>query len=303
MHDYSLLRSWLFVPGDSERKLHRCWSSGADALIVDLEDAVIAERKPAARGIAREAIAAADRGRTLVAIRVNALDTGLAFDDLEQTFACSPDAYVLPKVMAPGDIVAVSGRIAELERSHGRAPGSVRLVAIVTEHPAAVFRLDALCGADPRTAAIMWGSEDLGAAIGARRVKDEAREMLEVFRVVRSMALLAASAHGLASLDTPVVEIEELDVLRREAAAAAAMGFTAKVAIHPAQVPVINAAFLPGQQELADATELLRMQQSATDGAFRFRGKMIDLPHVRAARRLVELADAYSPHSPLSEHS
>lgn len=291
--DYSLIRSWLFVPGDSERKLARGWSTGADALIVDLEDAVAAPNKLNARRITREAIAGAQRGSMLVSIRMNALDTGLAFDDMAQTIDCRPDAYVLPKVMEPEDIRRVSRHLAELEHARGWEVGGVRLVAIVTEHPHAVMRLDALCSADPRTAAIMWGTEDLGAAIGAQRVKHADGSMLDVFRTVRSMALLAARANSLESLDTPVVEIDALDVLRTESRDAAAMGFTSKVAIHPAQVPVINDAFLPDAVQEEYARALLAEAVASGAGTFRFRGKMIDLPHVRTARRMTALADAH----------
>ena len=292
--DYSLLRSWLFVPGDSVRKLQKCWDIGADALIFDLEDAVLSSNKIAARKMTSEAIAGAKRGKTLVTIRVNALDTGLTFDDLEQTMACAPDCYVLPKVMSPGDVMQVSSRILELEKALGREQGSVRLLAIVTEHPRAVLQLDALCNADPRTAAVMWRTEDLSAAIGARRAKDLQGNMLEVFKVVRSLTVIAASAAGLASIDTPVVELDALDVLAREASDAAAMGFTGKVAIHPSQVDVINCAFLPTEEELEYSLALLEAQASTQNGAFRFRGKMIDMPHVRTARRLVAIANAHS---------
>jgi citrate lyase subunit beta / citryl-CoA lyase len=292
--DYSLLRSWLFVPGDSERKLQKCWTSGADAVIVDLEDAVLPDNKVAARHISSAAIAGAERGATLVAIRVNALDSGLTFDDLDQTMACDPDCYVLPKVMSPDDIGRVSARISRLEKEHGREPGSVRLLAIVTEHPRAVLQLDALCTADPRTAAVMWGTEDLSAAIGARCAKDAQGNMLEVFRVVRSMTVLAASAAGLASLDTPVVELDQSEVLARESKEAANMGFTGKVAIHPSQVPTINDAFLPTAEALEYSRGLLEAQAQTQEGAFRFRGKMIDMPHVRIARRLVALAYAHA---------
>jgi citrate lyase subunit beta/citryl-CoA lyase len=282
----SLVRSWLFVPGDSERKLERAWDSEADALIVDLEDAVGPERKLIARDIARTAITEGRRGDKLVSVRVNSLDTGLALDDLDATFAARPDAYVLPKVMAPEDIRVVSQRIGALEAAHGRAPGSVRLIAIVTEHPLAVMRLDALCSADARTAGIMWGSEDLSAAIGARRVKDERGEMLEIFRTVRMLALLAASAHGLASLDTPVMRIDAPEEIEREARAAADMGFTGKVAIHPSQIAPIHRGFAPGAEELAFARGLIAAASTAS-GAFRYEGKMIDAPHVKAAQRLL----------------
>jgi len=296
MLDYGLLRSWLFVPGDAPRKLARGWGAGADALIIDLEDAVAQENKVAARTTTREAIAAADRGTTVVTIRVNALDTGMTFADIEETIACRPDAYVLPKVMSPDDIRVVSERIATCEQRLGFEAGTVRLVAIVTEHPRAILQLDALCQADPRTAAVMWGTEDLGAAIGARRVKDDEGNMLEVFRVVRALSLIAASAHGLASLDTPVVELDALDVLRREAGMAADMGFTGKVAIHPSQVAPINEAFLPTPEQEEFARSLL-IEAKAGVGTFRFRGKMIDFPHIRTARRMVAMADAHAKKS------
>lgn len=291
--DYSLIRSWLFVPGDSERKLQRCWEAGADALIIDLEDAVTSENKIAARGIARNAIGAASRQGTAVCIRINALDTGLSFDDLDETIACRPDAYVLPKVTDPDDVRRVSHHIGQLEAKHGIPAGEVRLVAIVTEHPRGVMRLDELCRADARTAAVMWGTEDLSAAIGARRVKNADGGMLDVFRVVRSLTVLAASAAGLASLDTPVVELDALDVLRSESAEAAAMGFTGKVAIHPSQVAPINEAFLPDPAVLDYARALLEAARS-NEGTFRFRGKMIDMPHIKTARRLIALADAHA---------
>src|SRR5690242_15597078 len=235
-HDYRLLRSWLFVPGDSERKLAKAWGAGADALIVDLEDAVAPERKPIARDIASAAIAAATRGKTPVCIRINAIDTGLAEEDIGRTFRCRPDAYVLPKASDPVDIRRVSAQLAALEAQSGAPVGSTAVVPIVTEHPRAIPRLEALCTADPRVVAIMCGNEDLAAAIGARRVKDASGTMLEVFRVVRALALLAGSAAGIGVVDSPLVELAATDVLERESAEAAAMGFTGKLAIHPAQV-------------------------------------------------------------------
>ena len=290
--DYRLLRSWLFVPGDSERKLARCWDFPADALIVDLEDAVAADRKAIARGIAADAIAAKRDRRPVLVIRVNATDTGLTALDIDETFRCRPDAYMLPKAMEPDDIRAVSRQLFDLERKHGRESGGTALIPIVTEHPRAVFRLEALCGADPRVQGIAWGTEDLSAAIGARRVKDESGAMLEVFRVVRALALLAGSAAGIAIVDTPVVELAALPALQRESLDAATMGFTGKLAIHPSQVEVINAAFLPTPDEVAYAEAMVAASRSA-EGAFRFRDKMIDTPHLKSAQRIAALADAY----------
>jgi len=290
--DYRLLRSWLFVPGDSERKLARGWDARADALIVDLEDAVAPERKAIARSITADAIAAASNRRPVVTIRVNAADTGLTPSDIAETFRCQPDAYVLPKASDPEDIRTVSRQIAELEAQARREPGSTALIPIVTEHPRAVFRLEALCAADPRVVAIIWGSEDLSAAIGARRVKDDSGRMLEVFRVVRSLALLAGSAAGIAVIDTPVVELAALPLLQQESVEAAAMGFSGKLVIHPSQVDVVNAAFLPSAGEIEYARGVVAAAKDAP-GTFRFRDKMIDAPHLKSARRMLALADAH----------
>ncbi len=291
--DYRLLRSWLFVPGDSERKLAKAWTAGADALIIDLEDAVAGERKAIARDIAATAIAAAPRGRLTVAIRINAIDSGLAEDDIARTFRCRPDVYVLPKASDAADIRAVSAQLAVLEAQAGTPVGSTAIVPIVTEHPRAIARLESLCSADSRVLAIMCGNEDLAAAIGARRVKDESGAMLEVFRVVRALALLAGSAAGIGIIDSPVVELDAIDVLQRESAEAAAMGYTGKLAIHPAQVGPVNVAFLPTAAEIEQAQSLLAAAQGH-DGAFRFQDRMVDVPHVRRAERIVALARAHA---------
>jgi citrate lyase subunit beta/citryl-CoA lyase len=292
-HDYRLIRSWLFVPGDSERKLAKSWNIGADALIVDLEDAVAGERKAIARDIAAAAITAANRGKTVVSIRINAIDTGLAEDDIATTFRCRPDAYVLPKASDAAGIRLVSAQLAVLEAQAGMPVGSTAVLPIVTEHPRAVPRLESLCSADPRVVAIMCGNEDLAAAIGARRVKDESGAMLEVFRVVRALALLAGSAAGIGIIDSPVVELAATGALQRESDEAAAMGFTGKLAIHPAQVAAINTAFLPTAPEIEQAQSLLAAAQGH-DGAFRFEDRMVDVPHVRRAERIMALARAHA---------
>jgi citrate lyase subunit beta/citryl-CoA lyase len=292
-HDYRLLRSWLFVPGDSQRRLAKAWRVGADALIVDFEDAVAGERKTIARDIAAAAIMAANRGKTAVSIRINAIDSGLAEDDIARTFHCRPDAYVLPKACEAGDIRHVSAQLAVLEAQAGVQVGSTAVVPIVTEHPRAIPQLESLCSADPRVVAIMCGNEDLAAAIGARRIKDESGAMLEVFQVVRSLALLAGSAAGIGVIDSPVVELAATGVLQRESDEAAAMGYTGKLAIHPVQVAPINTAFLPTAPEIEQAQSLLAAAQGH-DGAFRFQDRMVDVPHVRRAERIMALARAHA---------
>lgn len=290
--DFRLLRSWLFVPGDSERKLAKAWAAGADALVVDLEDAVDPERKGPARDVAAGAIAGAGRGRTVVAIRINAIDTGLAEDDIARTFHGRPNAYVLPKATDAAEIRFVAERLTRWEAEAGMAVGSTAIVPIVTEHPRAIAKLESLCAADPRVRAIMCGNEDLATAIGARRVRDAAGTMLEVFRVVRALALLAGRAVDIGVVDSPVVELGETEILRRESAEAAAMGFTGKLAIHPAQVALVNAAFLPTRDEIEQARSLLAAA-AGHEGAFRFQDTMIDAPLLRRAERVLALARAH----------
>ncbi|HTV67841.1 MAG TPA: CoA ester lyase [Rhizobiaceae bacterium] len=284
-------RSWLFVPGDSERKLEKSWSLGADALIFDLEDAVAENRKIEARRITSEAILAAreKRAGTLVVIRANSRDTGLTDDDIAQTIEAAPDGYMLPKVVTAEDVRSTAQTLTRLEQRAGRAPGSTFLIPIVTESPAPVFRLPELCTSDPRNAAILWGSEDLSAAIGARRVKDSSGQMLDVFRTVRSLALLAGSAAGLGVIDTPVIDFGNSDELEREAREAYWMGFTGKLAIHPAQVSAINAAFTPDPDELEDARAISAGAEASGAAAFRLGNRMIDMPHIKAAKRLMVL--------------
>jgi citrate lyase subunit beta/citryl-CoA lyase len=289
--DARTARSWLFVPGDSERKLARCWSAGADAVILDLEDAVSADRKIVARGIACDAVAGAGAARRarLVVIRVNARVTRLTDDDIAAVMECGPDALMLPKVETADDIRATAAAIDRAEAAAGIAAGSTALIPIVTESAAPVFRLPELCAAHPRNAAILWGSEDLSAAIGARRVKDDDGRMLDVFRTVRALALLAGAAAGLGVIDTPVMDFGDEAQLSREAREACWMGFTGKLAIHPAQVAPINAAFTPDAAALAEARAIVAGAADHGGAAFRLGNRMIDMPHVKAAERIVHL--------------
>jgi len=284
--DFRLARSWLFVPGDSQRKLAKCWSSGADVIIVDLEDSVTAENKALARDTAAEAIrnARADGIGTAIVVRLNALQTGLAEQDIAATVGAGVDGYVLPKVAGAPDVTEFA-RMLESAEAPGATPAA--LIPIATELPEAIFRLREITLAHRRVAGIFWGMEDLGVEVGARRTRHDNGDILEAFRTVRSLAMFAASAAGIAGVDTPFIDIANAEGLTREATEASWMGFSGKLAIHPSQVEPINTAFSPSAEEVEDARTILRMSGEGGGAAFRYKGRMIDTPHLAAAERLL----------------
>jgi citrate lyase subunit beta/citryl-CoA lyase len=284
--DFRLARSWLFVPGDSQRKLAKCWSSGADVIIVDLEDSVTADNKAAARETAAEAIrnARAEGVTTAIVVRLNALQTGLAERDISATVGAGADGYVVPKVAGASDVTEFA-RMLESAEAPGARP--MALIPIATELPEAIFHLREIALAHPRVGAMFWGMEDLGVEVGARRTRHDNGDILEAFKTVRSLAMFAASAAGIACVDTPFIDIANGEQLKREATEASWMGFSGKLAIHPSQVEPINAAFSPSVEEMDDARAILRMSREGGGAAFRYKGRMIDTPHLAAAARLL----------------
>ncbi|MBL8584979.1 MAG: CoA ester lyase [Rhizobiaceae bacterium] len=286
MKDFRAYRSWLFVPGDSERKLAKAWSSGADVIIVDLEDAVSAENKRQARLTATTAIGDARAAgiATTVVVRINGLETGLAEEDIQAVARLAVDGIVLPKVRGAADVAEAARRLDAAEPS---GAAHLAIIPIATEVPAAIFALPEIASAHRRVRGIFWGMEDLGAEIGARRTRRDDGEILEAFRTVRSLALFAASAAGIASVDTPFVDIANAAGLEHEATEASWMGFSGKLAIHPAQVEAINVAFSPTADEIAEAETILCLSRDGGGAAFRYKGRMIDTPHLVAAERLL----------------
>lgn len=288
-------RSLHFVPGASDRMLEKASTLGADALILDLEDAVPPEGKEAARGRVAEwlgATSARSGSRAARLVRINALDTGLARGDLAATFPSGPDGYVVPKVTGHADLAQLDAWLGELEDAAGRERGTTPLVAIATETPRAVFALEAIADG-PRVAGLTWGSEDLSAAIGATRTRREDGSHLPVFEAVRHWTLLAAHAAAVAAIDGVFTAFRDGPGLERECAEAAASGFTGKLTIHPAQIEPVNHAFTPSPAAIAEARALLDAYERHREtgrGAFAFDGSMIDAPHLARARRLLERA-------------
>lgn len=288
--DFRFARSWLFVPGDSQRKLAKCWSSGADAIIVDLEDSVTTENKAVARATAAEAIrnARAAGVTSAIVVRLNALQTGLAEEDIVATIGAGADGYVAPKVARASDVVEFA-RLLEGAEAPGVEPAA--LIPIATEVPEAIFGLREIALAHRRVGGIFWGMEDLGVEVGARRTRHDNGEILEAFKVVRSLALFAASAARIACVDTPFIDIANAEGLAKEAAEASWTGFSGKLAIHPSQVEPINVAFSPSPGEIEDARAILRMSREGEGAAFRYKGRMIDAPHLATAERLLDRLD------------
>ena len=287
-----LRRSAHFVPGANEKLLAKSLALAADALVLDLEDAVTPEHKDEARGIVTRWLEDVDFGRQERIVRMNPLDSPWGRRDLEQTMEVAPDAYLVPKVRSARDVREIDALLAELESRHGHELGAVKLIVLGTETPEGVLNIASLC-ASPRVDALSWGAEDLSAAIGARRNRDEHGAFLEVFRHCRVMTLLSAAAAGVQPLDTVFVDFRDLEGLRRECKEGAWMGFTGKITIHPAQVPIVNELFTPSPEEIAESRELLRaFEENRAQGrmAFSFKGQMVDVPHLERAHKLLERA-------------
>ncbi|MDP3898126.1 MAG: CoA ester lyase [Mesorhizobium sp.] len=286
------MRSLLFVPGDSEKKLDKGFATGADVVIVDLEDSVAPDRKPAAREISAEFVAAR-RGAAAprIYVRINDLDSGMADADLAAVIAARPDGVMLPKCASSADLARLSVKLRVHEAEAGLADGATSIIAIMTETARGLLAASSYLQPMPRLAGLTWGAEDLSADIGARQTRDAAGRYTDVFRLARAMTLLAATATESAAIDTVYVDFRDLAGLAAECAEAERDGFTAKMAIHPAQVPVINSAFTPSLESVEEARALIAaFAEAGNPGVVGIGGKMFDRPHLRRAERLLARA-------------
>ncbi|WP_333571557.1 HpcH/HpaI aldolase/citrate lyase family protein [Sphingomonas sp.] len=278
------LRSLLFVPGDRPERFAKAAASGADALILDLEDSVVAERKD----FAREAIAAwlADMPATPCFVRVNPLGTAAIAGDLAALATCRPAGLVLPK--ADG-AAAIRTLVALVAQSGAVCPP---ILPIATETPAALFQLGSYGEVAAHLAGLTWGAEDLPAAIGAVSARESDGSYTDPFAMVRSLALFAAHAAGVSAIETVYPDIADIDGLAGYVARGRRDGFTGMLAIHPAQIDAINGGFTPSEAEIAAAREIVEaFAASPIAGALRLHGKMIDRPHLEQARRLLARAE------------
>jgi citrate lyase subunit beta / citryl-CoA lyase len=281
------LRSLLFVPGDSERKLSRAPQSGADALILDLEDSVVPANRPLARRQTRDFLESTGSVEFRRYVRINPLSSGVALDDLAAVAGGRPDGILLPKC-DPEDLKTLDHYLSALETVSTFPPGGIRVIAIATETPAAIFALGGYRGVSQRLEAITWGAEDLAACLGGNnRRADGVYD--DVYRLARSLCLLGAAAAGVIPIDTIYTDFKDEAGLLAECVAARRSGFGAKMAIHPGQVPVINQAFAASQEELAWARKVVRaFAENPEAGTIAIDGKMIDKPHLTLAQRLLD---------------
>jgi len=284
------MRSLLFVPADSERKLAKAAGAGADALILDLEDSVLPERKPHARTLAAHYLTGSNE-RAAVWVRVNDRLSGELLKDLAAIVPARPAGIVLPKILGPHDIEAVSHYLEALEISHGLEAGAIAILALVTETPAAVLRmadlLDLKCA---RLQGISWGAEDLSAALGAGDPRTDSGAWRATYEHARTQCLLAAHALAIEAIDSVYVNYRDPQGLRQACEHSRHDGFTGRLAVHPDQVPIINAAFAPSESERVLAQRIVAAFDSvAGAGTISLDGKMYDLPHLKAARRLLRI--------------
>ena len=288
------LRSFLFVPGDSERKLARGLSSQADALILDLEDAVAPARKALAQGMAAAALAARAAGGPQLWVRINPMDAG-GLDDLAAVVRAAPDGIMVPKVDGPADVLRLGHCLDVLERRDGVAQ-PIRILPVATETARAPFALGAYAATPlPRLYGLTWGAEDLSTALGASTNQDPAGGWASTYRMVRSLCLMAARAAGVEPVETLYADFRDTPGLQASCAAAAAEGFTGRIAIHPDQVGAINAAFMPSDAAVAHARRVIAAFAAAPDaGAVGLDGMMLDMPHLTQAQRLLDRHAAFA---------
>ena len=282
-----MIRSFLFVPADSERKLQKAGDAGADALILDLEDSVAAEARPDARAMAHEYI----EGKANIWVRINPIETDDAAADLDAVVSAAPAGIVLPKPRSAAEAVELGERLSILESENGIEVGSTKILPLCTECPEALFTLNSYIGATDRLAGLSWGAEDLSAAVGASSNRDDNGNWLPTYEMARSFCLLAAAAAEVAAFDTVFTDFNDAEGLRRYASNARRDGFSGMLAIHPSQIASINAAFVPSAEELQNATRIVELfEANPGAGTIGMDGKMIDRPHLLQARRLLELA-------------
>ncbi len=286
-----MLRSLLFVPGDSEKKLAKSISTSADALILDLEDSVSPDRTAIARSMVAEFLKTHSNRKQQLWVRINPLQTPLALHDLVAVMAGKPDGIMLPKPLNAKDAQQLDHCLSALEVREGLALGSTRIIPVATEVPGALFDLQSYAGATPRLQGLTWGAEDLATAVGATSNRDASGEFTFTYKLARSLCLLASAHAQIQAIDTLSVDFKDMKALAADVHNARREGFSGKLAIHPDQVEVINQGFTPSANDLSHAQRIVdAFAQAQGAGAVQLDGKMVDKPHLTQALRLLQLS-------------
>ncbi|MEN7343101.1 MAG: CoA ester lyase [Pseudomonadota bacterium] len=285
-------RSWLFVPGDSERKINKAIASDADKVIIDLEDAVASSNRDVARRLVRELLSQSEIADKRLCIRINPLDSNEAHRDLAALDGALPAAIMLPKIRSDADLVDGDQRIRDLERRNNVTEDSVDVVALVTETPSMTATLPTMQPPPARVRALTWGGEDLSAALGASANKDEDGRWLPIYEYARTQCLLAAKRFGLLAIDTLFSDFRDTVGLEAHAGAALRDGFDGILAIHPAQLEPIHTAYTPDHETLRWAQSVIRAFDASPDaGVVQLNGKMLDQPHLVQAKKILDRSD------------
>ena len=286
-----MMRSLLFVPADGGPKLDKAMASGADAVIIDLEDSITPERKVAARASALEFLkrTGAKKERPRILVRINGLDTGMTDADLDAIVPGRPDAVVFPKAEGGPSVVQLDGKLAAREAKAGLPKGSIKILAQAVESAAGLFAAGTFRDVSPRLIGMTWGPEDLSAELGAEANRDEHGMLTEPYRLARNICLYGAAAAKLPAIETVYVDFRNTEGLRRDTQDARRDGFTGRLAIHPSQVPVINEVFTPSPEQIEKAKMVVAAfaAQPGT-GAVGIDGKMYDRPHLVRAQHLLD---------------
>ena len=287
------MRSLLFTPADSGKKLDKAMISGADAVIVDLEDSIALDGKAAARASAAAflRVATAVKERPYLLVRVNGLQTGLIDDDLDAVIPARPDAIMMPKAEGGASVTHLDAKITAREAREGIDEGHLKILALATETAAALFQAGTYGGSSPRLEGLTWGAEDLSAALGTETNRDAQGTFTEPFRFARTLCIAGAAAASVPAMDTVYVDFRNDAGLRRECEEARRDGFTSKFAIHPAQVPIINEVFTPSPEAIAAAEDVVAAFTTQPGaGVVAIGGVMYDVPHLKRAQRLLARA-------------
>ncbi len=282
----SKMRSWLFAPGDSERKMTKASDSAADIVLLDLEDSVSPENKPAARKAVADFLKTRE-DKHRIWVRVNPLRSGEIEADLDAIMGAAPGGLFLPKAEGKADVEALDAMLTIREAEYGIQNRSTHVAALVTETPKAMFHCGDYEGA-PRLIAMSWGAEDLSSALGSRVQHKADGSYMPMYEMARNLCLLGAVAAGCAPIETVMPEFRDLDKLRERALMVRGQGYRGMLAIHPAQVDVINEAFTPSAEEIAHARAIVQaFADNPGAGTVGLDGQMLDRPHLALAERLL----------------